>query len=51
MDDQGQSRYSAQQFRDLVKDIPFAMFTTVTAGGGLRSRPDYTGVHREAVAD
>jgi general stress protein 26 len=39
MDAQGQSRYSAQQFRDLVKDIPFAMFTTVTAGGGLRSRP------------
>jgi general stress protein 26 len=39
MDDQGQSRYSAQQFRDLVRDIPFAMFTTVTAGGALRSRP------------
>ena len=39
MEDQGQGRYSAQQFRDLVKDIPFAMFTTVTAGGGLRSRP------------
>jgi general stress protein 26 len=39
MDAQGQDRYSAQQFRDLVKDIPFAMFTTVTAGGGLRSRP------------
>jgi general stress protein 26 len=39
MDDQGQSRYSSQQFRDLVKDIPFAMFTTVTPGGGLRSRP------------
>jgi general stress protein 26 len=39
MDAQGQSHYSAQQFRDLVKDIPFAMFTTVTAGGGLRSRP------------
>ena len=39
MDDQGQSRYSAQQFRDLVKDIPFAMFTTITTGGGLRSRP------------
>jgi general stress protein 26 len=39
MEDQGQGRYSVQQFRDLVKDIPFAMFTTVTAGGGLRSRP------------
>jgi general stress protein 26 len=39
MDAQGQGRYSAQQFRELVKDIPFAMFTTVTAGGGLRSRP------------
>jgi len=39
MQDQGQGRYSAQQFRDLVKDIPFAMFTTVTADGGLRSRP------------
>jgi general stress protein 26 len=39
MEDQGQGRYSAQQFRDLVKDIPFAMFTTVTAGGVLRSRP------------
>jgi general stress protein 26 len=39
MEDQGQSRYSAQQFRDLVRDIPFAMFTTVTVGGGLRSRP------------
>jgi general stress protein 26 len=39
MTDQSESRYSAQQFRDLVKDIPFAMFTTVTAGGGLRSRP------------
>ena len=39
MTDQGESRYSAQQFRDLVKDIPFAMFTTITTGGGLRSRP------------
>jgi general stress protein 26 len=39
MDAHGQGHYSAQQFRDLVKDIPFAMFTTVTAGGGLRSRP------------
>ena len=24
---------------DLAKDIPFAMFTTVTGDGGLRSRP------------
>ena len=39
MDAQAQGRYSAQQFRDLVKDIPFAMFTTITAGGALRSRP------------
>ena len=39
MEDQGQGRYPVQQFKDLVKDIPFAMFTTVTAGGGLRSRP------------
>lgn len=39
MQDQSQGRYDAQLFRDLVKDIPFAMFTTVTAGGGLRSRP------------
>ena len=39
MDDQGQGRYSAQQFRDLVKDIPFAMFTTRTSDGTLRSRP------------
>jgi general stress protein 26 len=39
MDAQDQGRYSPQQFRDLVKDIPFAMFTTVTADGALRSRP------------
>ena len=39
MEDQGQGRYPVQQFKDLVKDIPFAMFTTVTAAGGLRSRP------------
>ncbi|MEW5980746.1 MAG: pyridoxamine 5'-phosphate oxidase family protein [Acidobacteriota bacterium] len=31
--------YDAGKFCDLVKDIPFAMFTTVTAEGGLRSRP------------
>ena len=39
MEYQGQGRYPVQQFKDLVKDIPFAMFTTITAGGGLRSRP------------
>ena len=39
MQDQTQSGYDAQKIRDLTKDIPFAMFTTVTAGGGLRSRP------------
>ena len=39
MEEQSQGRYSAQQFRDLVKDIPFAMFTTITAVGALRSRP------------
>ena len=39
MEAQAQGRYQPQQFRDLVKDIPFAMFTTITAGGGLRSRP------------
>ena len=39
MDAQAQGRYSAKQFRDLVKDIPFAMFTTATSDGGLRSRP------------
>ena len=39
MTDQAQGRYDVQKFRDLIKDIPFAMFTTVTADGGLRSRP------------
>jgi len=39
MQDQSQGRYDVQQFRDLMKDIPFAMFTTVTGDGGLRSRP------------
>jgi general stress protein 26 len=34
-----QQQYDAQQFNDLIRDIPFAMFTTVTADGGLRSRP------------
>jgi general stress protein 26 len=31
--------YDAQRFKDLTHDIPFAMFTTVTADGSLRSRP------------
>jgi general stress protein 26 len=31
--------YDVQKFRDLIKEIPFAMFTTVMADGGLRSRP------------
>jgi len=39
MQDQSQDRIDPQRFRDLIKDIPFAMFTTVTADGGLRSRP------------
>lgn len=36
-------KYSVQQFRDLVNDIPFAMFTTRTADGSLRSRPMVAG--------
>ena len=39
MTNQAQASYDVQKFRDLIKDIPFAMFTTVTAGGSLRSRP------------
>lgn len=39
MTDQAQGSYDVQKFGDLIKDIPFAMFTTVTADGGLRSRP------------
>jgi general stress protein 26 len=39
MTEQAQGNYDVQKFRDLITDIPFAMFTTVTAGGGLRSRP------------
>jgi len=39
MSNQAQASYDVQKFRDLIKDIPFAMFTTVTAGGSLRSRP------------
>ena len=39
MEDTGQSRYRVEQFRDLARDIPFAMFTTVAANGRLRSRP------------
>ena len=36
---QEQTRYDIQQFRGLIDDIPFAMFTTRTAEGTLRSRP------------
>jgi general stress protein 26 len=39
MPDQLKHQVETQAFRDLVKDIPFAMFTTVTADGTLRSRP------------
>lgn len=39
MADSGQTRYNVQQFRDLVKDIPFAMFSTINGDGCLRSRP------------
>jgi general stress protein 26 len=39
MTDQAPGGYDVQKFRDLIKEIPFAMFTTVTAEGGLRSRP------------
>jgi general stress protein 26 len=45
MQDQSQGRLDAQRFRDLVKEIPFAMFTTVTADGGLRSRPMVASEH------
>ena len=38
-DHQSQGGYDVQKFRDLIDDIPFAMFTTITADGGLRSRP------------
>lgn len=31
--------YDIQKFRDLTSDIPFAMFTTRTSDGSLRSRP------------
>ena len=34
-----QRKYDVQQFKDLIRDIPFAMFTTVIADGTLRSRP------------
>ena len=39
MPNQNQAAYDVQRFRDLIQDIPFAMFTTVTADGSLRSRP------------
>ena len=34
-----QQIYDAQKFRDLIADIPFAMFTTRSTEGDLRSRP------------
>ena len=34
-----QRKFDVQQFKDLIRDIPFAMFTTVQADGTLRSRP------------
>jgi general stress protein 26 len=39
MQDHLKSRVEPQAFHDLVKDIPFAMFTTIMADGTLRSRP------------
>lgn len=36
---QEQARFDVQQFRGLIDDIPFAMFTTRMADGTLRSRP------------
>ncbi|MEI6669650.1 MAG: pyridoxamine 5'-phosphate oxidase family protein [Acidobacteriota bacterium] len=39
MADQNQGQFDVQRFKDLIHDIPFAMFTTVTADGSLRSRP------------
>jgi general stress protein 26 len=39
MPDQTQAQLDAARFRDLIGDIPFAMFTTVIPGGSLRSRP------------
>jgi general stress protein 26 len=35
--------YDIQKFRDLINDIPFAMFTTRTDDGSLRSRPMVAG--------
>lgn len=40
---QEQARIDVQQFRGLVSDIPFAMFTTRLADGTLRSRPMVAG--------
>jgi general stress protein 26 len=45
MQDQSQGRIDVQRFRDFIKDIPFAMFTTVTPDGGLRSRPMVASEH------
>jgi general stress protein 26 len=35
--------YDVQKIRDLTSDIPFAMFTTRTSDGSLRSRPMVAG--------
>lgn len=40
---QEQAQLDVQQFRGLVNDIPFAMFTTRLADGTLRSRPMVAG--------
>ena len=45
MEDSGQGRYNVQQFRDLARDIPFAMFTTMAGDGGMRSRPMVASEH------
>jgi general stress protein 26 len=36
---QEQPRFDIQQFRTLINDIPFAMFTSRMANGTLRGRP------------
>lgn len=39
MQEQSPGQYDVQRFRSLIDDIPFAMFTTITSDGSLRSRP------------
>jgi general stress protein 26 len=39
MDEQPKGQVEPHAFRDLVRDIPFAMFTSVMPDGALRSRP------------